>query len=176
MTCRHGFTLIEVMVALVLTAIVVGAAYQIFTSAIDVSARVDTAGVAHARATNARRWLSAALGSVDITRDTGGEFAGETARLTFTTWLLTGDGWFEPNRVSIEETGGGVAASGDQGVAILLFPRARLAGIDYLGRLGEDSPWLSGWESAITAPMAVRIRVAHDARIDTLLLRVGERG
>lgn len=171
-----GFTLVEVLVALVLTGIVVAIAFQMFGTAIDTGARLDTAAIVHARDQNARRWLSAALGSADVTRDTGGEFRGEPRRVRFTTWLLTGNGWFEPARISIEEAGGGVIATSDGSRRVTLFSQGGLAGIDYLGRMGEDSPWLTSWESAITAPLAVRIRIARQSRIDTLLLRVGERG
>jgi hypothetical protein len=48
---------------------------------------------------------------------------------------------------------------------------------DYLLEPGLNSQWASVWESPVSAPLAIRVRITQLDRIaDTLLLIVGPRG
>ena len=60
-----GFTLIEVMVALALSALVVLLAHRMLTGVADGATRLTEARRALDREANARRWLVAAFGSLD---------------------------------------------------------------------------------------------------------------
>jgi hypothetical protein len=48
--------------------------------------------------------------------------------------------------------------------------------VDYLLGLGSGEHWLRGFESTVSAPTAIRLRVGYPTRTDTLLLAIGERG
>jgi len=87
---RHqGFTLIEVMVAMAIAALVILAAHRIFTGVADGARAVVTAGESLDRGVNARRWLKATFLSLEP------PFEGRANRASFTSWQLVSGGWFE---------------------------------------------------------------------------------
>jgi len=49
-------------------------------------------------------------------------------------------------------------------------------GIDYLLDFGAAERWGQAWMSEVSTPVALRLRIAHRGRTDTLLLLVGPRG
>ena len=60
---RRGFTLLEMMVALTLAALVALLAHQMFSGVLDASRRATEAQATLARQMNARRWLVEAFGA-----------------------------------------------------------------------------------------------------------------
>ncbi len=172
---RHeGFTVIEVMVAVVIAGIIIVAAHRIFTGVADGARAVATARESLDRRVNVRRWLKATLLSLEP------PFEGRANRASFTSWQLVPGGWFEHKAIQLSQDGSRfLATTGaeqlqlEAGVSELAF--------DYLLDPGADTKWVREWISPVSAPLAVRFRITgcgkRDAAcVDTLLFLVKERG
>jgi prepilin-type N-terminal cleavage/methylation domain-containing protein len=175
----RGFTLIEVMLALTLSALVVLLAHRIFSGVVDGSTRLREARTALDRDANARRFLEEAFGSLDVGTEGAGGFAGHPERVEFATWQRVPGGWLERQRMVLGVEQGTLVARGDEAIAL----RDSVAGVafDYLLEPGANATWVREWISPVSAPVAVRVRVAgcgkRDAGcVDTLLFLIGPRG
>jgi prepilin-type N-terminal cleavage/methylation domain-containing protein len=170
----RGFTLIEVVVAVTIAAAVLVAAHRIFTGVADGSEAIATARRDLDHSANARRWLKATFLSLDP------PFDGRTDRVSFTSWQLTSGGWFAQQATILQQAGG--QFTGTSGAATLdLADGVSSVAFDYLLEPGADTKWVREWVSPVSAPLAVRLRIAgcgkRDAGcVDTLLFLVKERG
>jgi len=177
----RGFTLLEVLVALTLGAIVVLAAHRIFTGVVDGVRRMDAARADLDRAMNARRWLTATVGSLAV-GDQDGPFVGKPDQVAFGSWQLTPEGWLTRRRVALGAANGRFVAVGPQGDPLVLADSVRDVQFDYLLEPGENTRWVREWMSPVSAPLAIRVRIKRGAvsgergAVDTLLLIIGPRG
>ena len=170
----EGFTLIEVIVAISIAGVVVLAASRIFTGVADGARAVAVARESLDRRVNARRWLKSTFLSLEP------PFEGRVDRVSFTSWQLSPGGWFEQKPTTLSRDGsrflgtsGGAPLGLAEGVTDLAF--------DYLLEPGADTKWVREWISPVSAPLAVRIRVAGCGKrdvgcVDTLLFLIKERG
>jgi len=171
---RRGFTLIEVMVAVAISSVVTLTVYRVFTGVADGGKAVAAARETLDASVNARRWLKATFLSLEP------PFEGRMNRATFTSWQLAAGGWFEPHVVTLSQEGNRFAArSGHQ--TLQLADSVALVTFDYLLEPGADTKWVREWISPVSAPLAVRLRIAgcgkQDATcVDTLLFLIKERG
>lgn len=175
---RRGFTLIEVMVALTLSAIVVLLAHQIFAGVVDGVARLDHARASETRRANARRWLIEALGSLQAGVDSAGPFEGHPGSVAFASWQLTAGAGLRRSRVVISQVEHRLIAQRTVGT-VLLADSVSTVAFDYLLEPGANTTWAREWLSPVSAPVAVRLRVTYigvPTRADTLLLVIGGRG
>jgi prepilin-type N-terminal cleavage/methylation domain-containing protein len=196
---RRGFTLVEVLVALTVGAMVVLVAHRSFATASELAGRVREQRRNHDHAANARRFLAAALGSVEVGGRDGG-FQGGPDRVAFTAWVVAPTGEPERRRVTLTIAGtvrGGSAyrqpeQAGSEVIALVqrvargasfapdtlvLIPHADYLALDYLMGFGANAAWVSEWQSAVTAPLAVRLRIGSaDRNVDTLLFGIWPRG
>ncbi len=161
----HGFTLIEVLVALTIASLVIVAAHRIFSGVADGTKAVVTARETLDRSANARRWLKATFLSLEP------PFEGRADRASFTSWQFTSGGWLEPQRTVLAQDKDQFV--GMRGVSAVAF--------DYLLDPGADSKWVREWISPVSAPLAVRLRITGCGRrdtgcVDTLLFLIKERG
>ncbi len=170
----RGFTLIEVLVGLTLAALVMLVAHRVFTGVVDGSTRLQAARTALDREANARRSLTEMFGSLDIGTDGAGGFAGRPERAEFTTWQRVPAGWLERRRVVLGVEHGALVARSDQ--SIVLQDSVGRVEFDYLLEPGANAAWVREWISPVSAPVAVRMRIARKAAVDTLLFIVGPRG
>ena len=183
-----GFTLIEVLLALTLGALVVLAAHRVFTGVADGALRLREARVSLDREANARRWLSAAFASMDIGAS-GGGFTGRPDQVEFGAWLLGPKGWYSLRHVTLVCHDGRLFAEAPPDESIVLADSVSGLELDYLldvrsdaasdstaDGLGERARFVREWISPVSAPVAVRLRISHSFRVDTLLLIVGPRG
>ncbi len=162
-----GFTLIEVMVALTLGAMVVLAAHQTFGAATDTTARLEAARVAHDTEMRARQWLTVAFASLDVATPGQTGFQGSPERVAFSA--------LPARRVVLEVADGQLVAREDTATNRLLT--AERVTFDYLLHTGADEAWVRAWQSPVSAPLAVRLRLARpDGAVDTLLFAIGPRG
>jgi prepilin-type N-terminal cleavage/methylation domain-containing protein len=166
MTRCRGFTLIEVMIALMLSGLVVLLAHQIFTGVVVGTAQLDEVRTSLDRDRNARRSLTEMFGSLDIGTESPGGFAGRPERVEFTTWERVPAGWLERRRVVLRAEDGKFGAWSD--VSGVEF--------DYLLEPGANAAWVREWISPVSAPVAIRLRIQRKTAIDTLLFIVGPRG
>jgi prepilin-type N-terminal cleavage/methylation domain-containing protein len=184
----RGFTLIEVIIALALGAVVVLLAHRLFTGVADGATRLTEARQTLDREANARRWLAAAFASLDVS-SAGGGFAGEPNRVEFDSWQLTPHGWFSRWRITLTRDGAHLVALEPPGDSVVLSDGVSDLQFDYLldvgsevqsdstpGALGERARFVREWLSPVSAPIAIRVRIARAAAVDTLLLIVGPRG
>jgi prepilin-type N-terminal cleavage/methylation domain-containing protein len=181
---RRGFTLIEVIVALTIGALVVLVAHQLFAAVAERGRTLVAARTTLDRTANAHRWLQAMFLSLDVGTDAAGGFDGRPEHATFSTWLLTPDGWFERRQVALSADQARLEAAVTPGAPIALVDSVADLQLDYLLEPGAESRWVREWVSPVSAPVAVRMRIAktgcgmRDARcvVDTLLFLVKERG
>ena len=175
---RRGFTLIEVMVALMLAAVVVLLAHQVFTGVVDGVDRLDAARAALDRSANARRWLTEAFGSLQTGVDSAGSFEGNPDHVSFSTWQRAPEGGLVRERVVLDVAGSSLIVQSAPG-PLHLADSVRAVGFDYLLEPGANTTWAREWISPVSAPLAVRLRITYlgsPERVDTLLFLIGGRG
>jgi len=171
---RQGFTLIEVMVASAIAGIVIVVAHRIFTGVADGAKAVATARENLDRSANARRWLKATFLSLEP------PFEGRANRASFTSWQLVPGGWFEQSPTQLLRDGNHFLGTTGT-VSLQLADSVSDVAFDYLLDPGADTKWVREWISPVSAPIAVRVRIAGCGRrdagcVDTLLFLVKERG
>jgi prepilin-type N-terminal cleavage/methylation domain-containing protein len=183
-----GFTLIEVMVALALSALVVLLAHRMFTGVADGATRLTEARRVLDREANAGRWLLAAFGSLDAGQ-ADGSFDGHPDRVEFASWQVTPTGWFSRRRITLMRDGTHLVALTSPGDTIVLSDSVSDLQLDYLldvdsegqsdstpGAPGERARFVREWISPVSAPIAIRLRISRAERVDTLFVIVGPRG
>jgi len=180
----NGFTLVEVLVALAIGAVVVLVAHQLFGAVADRGRALTEARRTLDRTTNARRWMTAAFLSLEVGTDGAGGFEGRADHVAFATWLLAPGGWFERRQVGLDLDQGRLRATITPGAPMALMDNVTDAQFDYLLEPGAESRWVREWVSAVSAPVAVRMRVVRAGRgkpesgsmVDTVLFLIKERG
>src|SRR5437773_7011106 len=181
---RRGFTLIEVVVALTIGAVVVLLAHELLGAVAERGRTLTSARTALDRSANARRWLEAAFLSPGVGTDGASGFEGRPGHAAFTASLLTPDGWFERQQVTLSAAERRLRAVITPGTPIALADSVTDVQFDYLLEPGAESRWVREWVSPVSAPVAVRMRVTNagcgmrDAgcEVDTLLFLIKERG
>jgi len=189
---QRGFTLVEILVALTIGAIVVLFAHELFGAVADRGRTLTVARAALDRSANARRWLDATFLSLDVGAEGAAGFDGRPDHAAFVSWLLTPDGWFERHTVSLARNNDRLVASVWPGQPIALMDSVVEVAFDYLLEPGAESRWVREWVSPVSAPVAVRMRIEkagcpkglpvgrgmRDAQcvVDTLLFLIKERG
>lgn len=176
---RRGFTLIEVLVALTLTGFVAMLVGRVFTGVADGAKAASRFALEQDRAMNAERWLVEALGSIAVGMDGDSPFDGTPDRLRCAAWIRVPGGWLERQEVELGYRDGRLEALVGTDT-VVVFDNVDAAALDYLMELGATSRWVSRWQSPVSAPLAVRLRVTHGpggrVRADTLLVLIGGRG
>jgi prepilin-type N-terminal cleavage/methylation domain-containing protein len=172
---RHaGFTLVEVLVALALTGVVLLMAHRIVSGVVDGAARLTSRRAALDHDANARRLLANLAGSLTVGLTPGDDFYGQADSVTFSTWGNLPTRPAKPWRVTVVVHGGLLLRGYDGSVS--LADSVRRLDLDYLLSAGANERWVRVWESPVSAPVAMRMRVAGAERTDTLLLLIGTRG
>lgn len=172
---RHGFTLLEVMVALLVASVVVAMAQRAFQMLSSSVLALEDHQREDSRRSESRRWLAEALGSVEAGIDSAPAFEGQPNELRCTTWLMGDRGW--PERTPLElGLRGSVLQVRTRNGTLDLASDVRAVELDYLFTTGLESRWVHQWVSPISVPLAIRVRVTRDAGIDTTLVLVGGRG
>ncbi len=156
-----------------LSSLAVMLAHTIFACASDYAERMASFGRSEARSANARRFLTAAIGSVEVGTGPATQFEGAPHQVEFTTSAPTLDG---QRRLDIRMTGDTIVAERGR------WPAASEAEVDsvcfdYLLDIGVNALWSREWRSSVTAPIAVRLRIwRRGLEADTILVAVGVRG
>ncbi len=174
---RRGFTLVEVLLALALGGLVVLMAQRVFAGVSDGAHRLSQAQEALDRQANARRLLVGLVGSLDIGTSQSAGFDGRPNQVTFSTWVVSPEGWPVRRRVSLRLASGALVAEGLDAAAIVLADSVAALDVDYLLDYGAEATWVRNWQSPVSAPLVLRMRIARaESVVDTLLLVAGPRG
>lgn len=173
---RRGFTLIEVLVAVVLSGVVALLAHQLFGAAVDGGRRLRDARLALDRRANSDQFLRAVILSLETGIDSADGFSGQPERVRFSSWLPTADGWFERRSVVLELSGHRWVASAPPEAQVDLADSVKALRFDYMLEMGANTRWVSAWESAVSAPLAIRVRVDRNESVDTMIYLVKGRG
>lgn len=173
---RRGFTLVEVLVALVLGGFLALLAQRTWAVAGDVSRIITTQEAEAGDRASLRRWLEEIVGSMDTGTPGASEFRGTDATLSGTAWVTTPEGWQE--RMSVELRLAGPLVICQSGRGQLELGPALWWRLDYLSGAGTEVRWYPEWQSQVTLPRAVRIQLGHQGtqEVDTVLVVLGQRG
>ena len=173
-----GFTLVEVMVAVVVIGIVLVGARAMLGQVADDADRITSAAEEADREANADALLRAVAGRLEVSAVPEQEvrFEGEPQGARFQSWCEVPDGWLERCQVSL----GIIDLEGGKALALRLstgelvpLRRGFAAGeILYLRDAASGGRWVTSWGASITPPIAFGIVVDGD----TSIIRIGERG
>jgi prepilin-type N-terminal cleavage/methylation domain-containing protein len=171
-----GFTLVEVMVALLVAAVVLMGARALLRQLADDGGRIARAAAEGDRAAAADALLRAVAGRLDVSPVADRRFTGEPQGAHFHSWCEVPDGWLERCAASV----GVIDLAGEAVLALTLstgetVPLRRgfsSAALLYLSDAGGGGQWVRSWGTAITAPVAIGVVVDGD----TSIVRIGERG
>lgn len=170
---RSGFSLIEVMTALVLSGVAATLAAAVFASTSDAVRSMQLRSQEAERRAEGVLWLREALLAADVTVEGQRRFFGSADSLRFRTTLPVPQGWRETVEVLVTTESGRMTMQAGAGRQVL-FDSLATASFDYLAALGSESPWLRRWDSFTSAPPAVRLRIEPvGAQTDTLLFYIG---
>lgn len=173
---RRGFTLIEVIVAMVVAGLAVSTAAAIFATATDAVRQMAERSEVRMREANGRQVLAELLAGLESDPDGDARFEGASDRMRFRTRYWISSGWPEPFEVLVSVAGGSITVNLPDGGRTTVLDSVSEAAFDYLLTRGADSPWLAEWSSESTMPLAIRLRARRTReRTDTLVFLIGER-
>lgn len=187
---RHGFSVMEVLVGLVVGALVLAIAGRVLSQTRDASRAVIRSRAALDIDVLRRRRLASVFRSLQVGIGDDDSFRGTERSLEFTARRQTVNGWFEAKRLLLRLDQGrvvlGPPVSEDMAVTRshvdVVADDVDALELHYLQSFGATSEWLRGWSSPATAPTAVRVIVRHTLRrsarvqADTQLYVIGSRG
>ena len=169
---RHGFTLIEVAVALSVAAIVMLTAREIVGAVTDGSATVARRAAHQDAHANAKRLARSLLRGIVSDSSTAG-LVGSERSVFFRGWCPSAGGWLEQCEVSLA-----IEHAGDSTV-VALYPgspdRRHVLSASpgdatfRFVKAGNPPLWLTSWTATRELPAALAVVRASD----TLLLKVG---
>jgi prepilin-type N-terminal cleavage/methylation domain-containing protein len=174
---RDGFTLIEVVVALSISALLLVGARAVLEQLGGHAEAVVGAAAAADREANGQALARALLGRAETNPDAGRRFDGTEAGVRFHTSCDVPAGWLE----RCEATLGFIAAGGGAPVLAVEAGGAdpqplrrgfRDGKLIYLGDPANGGAWVRNWASAVETPFAVGVVIDGD----TLVVPIGERG
>jgi prepilin-type N-terminal cleavage/methylation domain-containing protein len=173
---RAGFTLIEVIVAMTISAMILIGARAMLGEVGDDVLRIRRDAETLDRDANAERTFRGMVDRIELGSGEGNEFAGDPARASFSTWCDVPAGWMERCRVSIDveriDNKVAIVALPSIGGPVVLREGLRIGALRYLVSAEGGGSWLTVWGAGITAPLAIGVI----AGADTLIVPIGERG
>jgi len=171
---RRGFTLVEVVVALGISAVVILAARMLLENLGNAADRVDRVAREGDDDANGERLLRALAGQIEV--GTQGEtFSGDEQATQFTSWCQSPRGWRERCRItlSVEATNESPAltATLPDNDRVVLYRAARSMRLRYLVDASAGGTWFIKWGEGLLAPRSIGVIVDSD----TLIIPIGDR-
>jgi prepilin-type N-terminal cleavage/methylation domain-containing protein len=197
---RHGFTLIEVMVAVAIGGLVLLGARSLLEVLADEEHHIARDTATEDARSNGYRTLRSLVGQMEVGTTESGPFSGDPESTSFTTWCDTPSGWQERCAVTLAFEHEGrepVLLAHLPGERRLVLARDFSVGeFRYLNSATSGGQWFRQWGRGITAPLAIGIILERGTTsdiaagkgsdgashtigrwtIDTLIVRIGERG
>jgi prepilin-type N-terminal cleavage/methylation domain-containing protein len=173
---RAGFTLIEVVVAISITALLLVGARAVFEQLGGHAEAVVKAASAGDRDANGQALVRALLGRAETSPDPERRFDGTADGARFATWCDTPGGWLERctatlGFLTVSDTAVLAVREGDA-EPVALRRGFRRGAMLYLRSADEGGEWVRNWSSAVSAPLAIGVVIDGD----TTIVRIGERG
>lgn len=178
---RHsGFTLIEVLVALMVGAIVLLGARQVLAILTDQSHSLARRATQTDRDANGERVLRDLVGQLELGSPGTVPFSGLPDTVHFSSWCEGPSGWLERCAVTLS-----FAADSDHETLraqlgasppLDLVRGFRSGAFRYLESAASGGQWFQKWGTGITAPLAIGIVMVRDDAVDTMVVRIGPRG
>ncbi|MGH7334195.1 MAG: PulJ/GspJ family protein [Candidatus Rokuibacteriota bacterium] len=177
MTVHHrvanGFTLIEVMVALMIGGMALAGAAALLSGLAERAEAIRTAAARVDREANAERVLRSLLANLELSPDTSPSWVGDPRSARFRAWCDTPAGW--PGRCAVRlffQDSGGVGSLrleliGAEPSVTELRRGFRAGHFRYLVNAGQGGQWTTRWSHPVP-PAAVAVITGND----TLLLTV----
>lgn len=175
-----GFTVIEVLVALVVGAMVLLGAHRILSILSD-QAHVLTRHAAEVdQNANGERMLRDLVGQLEVGSPGTIPFAGSADTVQFSSWCASPAGWLEQCQVTLS-----FAVRGEQevlraqlgaGQHFDLIQGFSAGAFRYLESAAAGGQWFQRWGAGITSPLGIGVLLARGDTVDTMLVRIGPRG
>lgn len=168
----RGFTVLELLVALAVGGMLVLMAHGAFGASVTLAAGLRERQTSHDEIAVTGQYLVAAFGGVDAASEGSGGFSGGPTRIAFATWTESG-----LERVTLALADGRLVATTETDTVRLM--RVASMDADFLLEYGAVARWVRAWQSPVSAPLAVRLRLLRgdsSGIVDTLLLAIGPRG
>ena len=173
---RAGFTLVEVMVALVVGAVVVLGARMLLEQLGDSALRTVAAAARADREANGEQMLRDLAARLEVGTDRSAQFSGESNATHFSSWCDMPSGWQERCVVTlvVADRGGhhALAVAFADGDSLTLLTRSEPIALRFLDDLRAGGRWFTSWGAGITAPLAFAVISGRD----TIVVRIGARG
>lgn len=174
---RSGWTLVELLVALLVAGLAVTTAATVFRTGNVAVTAMDANAVEWTREANGRRWLHRALTGVVVQSEEGREFAGFPDRLRFHGRYWVPGGWLESGTLGVAFVDGNLVATLPDDRTVVLAGALSDATFAYRRNHGATEPWHSEWRSDTRPPLAVRLVLTTvGGAVDTLIVPIGVRG
>jgi prepilin-type N-terminal cleavage/methylation domain-containing protein len=173
-----GFTLVEVMVAVVVIGVVLMGARTMLGQLAGDADRITGAAAEADREANADALLRAVAGRLEVSPVAEREvrFQGQPHGARFHSWCEVPDGWLERCEVSLGfvrlDDGSALVLRLSTGGMVPLRRRIQRGEILYLRDAARGGTWMRSWGATITSPAALGVVVDGD----TSIIRIGERG
>ncbi len=173
---RGGFTLIEIIVALVVSSIVLLGARAMLSEVGDDALRIATQAQRVDSEANAERTLRALVRGLELSANDSAQFSGDERRVQFSSWCDVPAGWQERCSVALviekRRDGDALVIHASARAPMTVRARVRAGSLRYLSTVTAGGDWIRMWGAGITAPLAIGIIL--DA--DTLIVPIGGRG
>ena len=180
LSSRAGLSVLEVLMAVGLTAVAILGATGILLQLQSVSARIVSAESA-TRSVEARSDLLRLLvAQVVAPRDTAESFRGGSKSASFVSMCRVARGFLERCRATVrvvsKREGVSLSVSVPAQPPISLASGASAISLLYRSDSREGGKWLSAWDSSVGVPLGIGIVRQTSIAADTVFLRIGPRG
>lgn len=171
---RGGFTIIELVVAIVVSGLVVLSARELLEGLATTQlalerTRRDADGIEVSE-----RLLRSVVANMDLDADDRASFAGGKDSAQFSSWCPSTRGWLDACHVRLRIDNGLVLEF--PGLREHLPAERQAVGLLFLSDFARGGAWTTIWPASRSAPVAIGVvRVGNFGR-DTLILRIGDRG
>lgn len=163
---RRGFTLVEVIVAIVLTGVVLSVAAGFVGAVGPLAESAGEAGLDAARLGNTHATVRELVAAMDLGIEGGGTFSGRTDEARFWAWYRDPRAGARPLAVVLRASGSIVTVEAEQMRLHLAFDDAVALAYHAGGQ------WRTEWVSGTTLPAAIRLASSSD----TVTYWTGARG
>lgn len=172
---RDGFTLLELIVAIALGAILLLTGRLVIEQVSDASRLVESGAVRNALAANGEAIARALVRRTESAALRPGALRGDGSVARLRTWCEAPAGWLERCEATLRITpreGGAALEVAFAGTTVPVVPLPSGATLIYLADARDGGRWVATWQNRLTTPLAIGIA----APADTILLRLGARG